>query len=97
MLSKPLADRSLAMDHREEKIRVRAYEIWEREGFMGDPEDHWFEAEREILAEEGSTDPSQDRSEATVEEAPPVEAVEALEAATSSPAKGKRSPRSSKD
>jgi Protein of unknown function (DUF2934) len=91
MLSKPLADRSLAMDHREEKIRVRAYEIWEREGFMGDPEDHWFEAEREILAEEGSTDPSQDRSEATVEEAPPVEAVEALEAATSSPAKGNRS------
>ncbi len=78
------------MDNREDKIRVRAYEIWERQSFMGDPEDHWFEAEREIMAEEGSTDTSQGRSEATVEEAPPVEAVEALEAATNSPAKGKR-------
>jgi hypothetical protein len=84
------------MDNREEKIRVRAYEIWEREGFTGDPEDHWYEAEREIMAEEGSTATPQGRSEATVEEAPPVEAVEALEAATNSPAKGKRSPRSSK-
>ena len=73
------------MDNREEKIRVRAYEIWEREGFMGDPEDHWLEAEREILAKENSAVTSQDRSEATVEEAPPVEAVEALEAATNSP------------
>ena len=62
---------------------------------MGDPEDHWFEAEREIRAEEGSTNAQQDRSAATVEEAPPVEAVEALEAATNSPAKSKRSPRSS--
>ena len=83
------------MDHREEKIRVRAYEIWEREGFSGSPEDHWLKAEREILAKENSALTSQDRSEATVEEAPPVEAVEALEAATNSPAKGKRSPRSS--
>jgi hypothetical protein len=84
------------MDNREVKIRVRAYEIWERQGFTGDPEDHWLEAEREIMAEEQTPETSQDRSEATVQDAPPVEAVEALEAATNSPAKGKRSPRSSK-
>ena len=67
------------MDNREEKIRVRAYEIWERQGRTGDPEDHWHEAERELKAED-TTGASQDRSEATVEEAPPVEAVEAREA-----------------
>jgi hypothetical protein len=84
------------MDHRDEKIRMRAYEIWERQGRTGSPEDHWFEAERELRAEEEPTTTTQDRSEATVEEAPPVEAVEALEAASDSPAKRKRSPRSSK-
>jgi hypothetical protein len=68
------------MDNREVKIRVRAYEIWERQGFTGDPEDHWHEAERELKAEEQTTVASQDRSEATVEEAPPVKAVEAREA-----------------
>ena len=66
------------MDNREEKIRVRAYEIWERQGRTGDPEDHWHEAERELKAED-TTGTSKDRSEATVEEAPPVEAVEARE------------------
>jgi hypothetical protein len=72
------------MDNREEKIRARAYEIWERQGFTGDPADHWLEAEREIMAEEDTTGTSQDRSEATVEEASPVEAVEAREAASDS-------------
>ena len=33
---------------REDKIRRRAYEIWEREGRSGDPEDHWLRAEREL-------------------------------------------------
>ncbi len=75
------------MDDREEKIRVRAYEIWERQGHTGDPEDHWLEAERELRAEETS----QDHSEATVQGAPPIEAVEALEAASDSPAKSKGS------
>src|SRR5215217_6952728 len=56
-------------DPREEKIRVRAYEIWERQGRTGAPEDHWLEAERESKAEE-PTDITSDRSEATVEEAP---------------------------
>ena len=68
------------MDNREEEIRVRAYEIWERQGRSGNPEDHWLEAERELKTEE----------------APPVESVEALEAASDSPAKRKRSPRASK-
>ena len=83
------------MDHREEKIRVRAYEIWERQGFTGDPEDHWYEAEREIMAQEGSSGTQQGRSEITMEEAPPVEAVEALEAATNNPAQGERPSHSS--
>jgi hypothetical protein len=69
------------MDNRDEKIRVRAYEIWERQGRTGDPEDHWHEAESELKAEEQTTEMSQDRPEATVEEAPPVKAVEAREAA----------------
>ena len=72
------------MDNREEKIRARAYEIWERQGFTGDPEDHWLEAEREIMAEKETIGASQDRSQATVEEASPVEAVEAREAANDS-------------
>jgi hypothetical protein len=60
----------------DEKIRQRAYEIWEREGRTGNPEDHWFRAQRE-LEEQG-----QERSDATVENAPPVVAVEASSAAT---------------
>src|SRR3712207_8369354 len=32
----------------DERIRQRAYEIWEREGRTGNPEDHWFRAEREL-------------------------------------------------
>jgi hypothetical protein len=72
------------MDNRDEKIRARAYEIWERQGFTGDPEDHWLEAEREIIAEEDTIGTSQARSEATVEEASPVEAVKAREAASDS-------------
>ncbi|RWD44610.1 DUF2934 domain-containing protein [Mesorhizobium sp.] len=36
-------------DDREDKIRERAYQIWEREGRIhGDPEQHWHQAEAEI-------------------------------------------------
>jgi hypothetical protein len=84
------------MDHCDEKIRMRAYEIWERQGRTGHPEDHWFEAEREFRAEDEPTGIAQDRSEATVEAASPVAAVEAAEAASDSPSRSKRSPRSSK-
>ncbi|WP_262269109.1 DUF2934 domain-containing protein [Microvirga yunnanensis] len=65
----------------EEKVRVRAYEIWERQGRMGNPFDHWHQAEREIKDEEAAGT-STDRPEATVEEATPVEAVKAEQAAT---------------
>jgi Protein of unknown function (DUF2934) len=57
------------MDDRDEKIRIRAYAIWERQGRSGSPEDHWFEAERELRAEEEPPETAQDRPEATVEEA----------------------------
>jgi hypothetical protein len=50
----------------DETIRQRAYEIWEREGRTGNPEDHWFRAQREL--------DEQERSDATVEDAPPAEA-----------------------
>jgi hypothetical protein len=69
------------MDDWEEKVRVRAYQIWERQGRTGNPFDHWHEAERELKAEVAAGT-SQDRPEATVEEATPVEAVEAEQAAT---------------
>jgi hypothetical protein len=34
-----------------EKVRIRAYEIWERTGHSGSPEDHWFQAEIELELE----------------------------------------------
>lgn len=69
------------MDDWEEKVRVRAYHIWERQGRTGDPHEHWHEAERELHAEEAASS-SEDRPQATVEEATPVEAAKAAEAAT---------------
>jgi hypothetical protein len=76
--------------------RYKVYKIWERQGRTGCPEDYWFEAERELTAEEEPTDAAQDRSEATVEGARPVEAVGSFEAASDSPGKSNRSLRSSK-
>jgi hypothetical protein len=78
------------MDDREEKIRVRAYEIWERQGRTGAPEDHWLEAEREKAEE--PTDITSDRTEATAEKAPPAAAAETLEAASDDTANGKQLP-----
>jgi len=60
---------------RDERIRQRAYQIWEREGRTGNPEDHWFKAQRE-LADQG-----EERSDAIVENAPPAAAAEASSAA----------------
>ena len=34
--------------HLEQRIRERAYEIWEGEGRSGNPEDHWSRAEQEL-------------------------------------------------
>ncbi|HEY8381246.1 MAG TPA: DUF2934 domain-containing protein [Microvirga sp.] len=61
------------MDTREDRIRQRAYELWEQSGHGGTPEDHWYQAEREIG--------SDDRGATTVEDAPPAAAVAAAEAA----------------
>ena len=60
----------------DETIRQRAYEIWENEGRTGNPEDHWFRAQQELA------DQDQERSTATVEDAPPAAAAEASAAAT---------------
>jgi len=36
-------------DDREDRIRKRAYELWQQEGAPeGKPDDHWLQAEREI-------------------------------------------------
>jgi Protein of unknown function (DUF2934) len=58
----------------EERIRQRAYEIWEREGRSGDPQDHWCRAEREL------SKAPQEHPEATVADATPAAAVGAMEA-----------------
>jgi hypothetical protein len=42
-------------DDLKRRIRERAYEIWEREGRSGDPEDHWFEAERELTERDAAS------------------------------------------
>ena len=63
---------SVAMDTLEDRIRRRAYELWEQGGRTGDPEDHWMRAERELSVHEASA--------ATVDEANPADAVAAEEA-----------------
>src|SRR5690242_14356261 len=60
---------------REERIRERAYDLWEREGGQhGRHDTHWKEAEAEIEAEDRSLDPQfRDRSAApAVPERPPA-------------------------
>ena len=34
--------------HLEQRVRERAYAIWESEGRSGNPEDHWSRAEQEL-------------------------------------------------
>jgi hypothetical protein len=58
--------------------RHKACEIWESQGRTGSPDDHWFEAERALRAEEEPTATARDRFDATVERAPPVAAVGAF-------------------
>ncbi|MPR12737.1 DUF2934 domain-containing protein [Microvirga tunisiensis] len=53
-------------------IRQRAYELWESGGRTADPQDHWYRAEREL------NETTQERSEATVENASPAAAAEAM-------------------
>ena len=43
--------------NREERVKQRAYELWQTEGHgHGRHEDHWHRAEREIAAEEAGPD-----------------------------------------
>jgi len=37
-----------------ERIRERAYQIWEGGGREGNPEEHWLQAEREILGDQAA-------------------------------------------
>jgi hypothetical protein len=79
-----------AVNTREDRIRRRAYELWQQAGQSGTPQDHWLRAEREL-------DNAADRPEATVEDAGPAEAVAAVEAITpgddQAPAKAPSKPR----
>ncbi|WP_074078304.1 DUF2934 domain-containing protein [Microvirga massiliensis] len=63
------------MDEDLEAIRLRAYEIWESEGRTGNPTEHWLRAQQELR--QGA----RTRSEATVQEATPADAVRAAETA----------------
>ena len=60
---------------REKKIRKRAYEIWEREGRSGNPEDHWVRAERELR------DSPPESGGIAVEDALPDNAIAAIDSA----------------
>ncbi len=56
----------------EESIRRRAYEIWEREGRSGDPQDHWYRARREL------SDAPQKQPEPSSEDTAPGSATPAI-------------------
>jgi hypothetical protein len=54
----------MTMDGREEKIRQRAYELWEQSGKTeGSEMDFWLQAEREIAQGDHPPPPPQDRLE----------------------------------
>jgi hypothetical protein len=45
-------------DDREEWVRLRAYRLWEEEGRPeGRAQDHWHEAKRRVVLEEGLGEP----------------------------------------
>jgi len=52
----------------EDMIRQRAHEIWAREGRSGDPQDHWYRAEREL------SEAPQEQSESKAEDPIPGKA-----------------------
>ena len=46
------------MDSREERVRTRAYELWEQAGRPhGQHHDHWEQASRELVSDETGEDP----------------------------------------
>ena len=55
-------------DDRQERIRQRAFELWEQAGSpVGNHEKHWHQAVREIEEQDGFAQ----REEATIAERPP--------------------------
>jgi hypothetical protein len=54
----------MAQHAQEERIRERARRLWEEEGQPeGRADDHWREAERQVMLEEGLGEPQVDRPE----------------------------------
>lgn len=51
------------MDNNEERIRQRAYELWEQSGKIGSEMDFWVQAENEITRRDNAGDRPQDRLE----------------------------------
>jgi hypothetical protein len=80
-------------DEFRDRVRRRAYEIWEREGFPeGREGDHWLAAEQEIVHEEAEPSPVADlgirddiagADEAAVEQFGADQVADAPEAAAS--------------
>jgi hypothetical protein len=68
-------------EHHEQRVRERAYQIWERDGGSGDPEDHWYRAERELKnASAGPHNPGQPKADLAAASAPgPRQSGEDLE------------------
>ena len=57
------------MDRKEERVRTRAYEIWEREGWPdGGAEQHWLRAEEELRAEDAGLGKETDDATKSVRE-----------------------------
>ena len=78
------------MTDREEKIRERAYGIWEEEGYPhGRAEDHWHRAAREV----GSAEASRPRRNRCPRARPPAAKAGSRSAARPLPAHPRRRPK----
>jgi hypothetical protein len=51
------------MPSNEDKVRQRAYELWEQSGKNGSEMDFWLQAEKEIAERDNAPVPPQDRLE----------------------------------
>jgi len=51
------------MANNEDKVRQRAYELWEQSGKEGSEMDYWLQAEKEIAEHDSAPTPPQDRLE----------------------------------
>jgi hypothetical protein len=58
-----LEDEELLMAGNDDKIRQRAYELWEQSGKEGSEMDFWLQAEKEIAERDSAAAPPQDRLE----------------------------------